>query len=72
MLSKPERRKASGWRCYDDLRPQLEGVPAEVLDGLAELIEQPDIPGGGERANALIGQHNEWIRAEARRLGLLR
>ena len=72
ILSKPERRKASGWRCYDDLRPQLEGVPAEVLDGLAELIEQPDIPGGGERANALIGQHNEWIRAEARRLGLLR
>ena len=66
------KNKEIQWDCFDELRPNLNGTPARVLDGLAEVIRQPDRPGGPERVEALIEEHNIWIRGEARRLGLIK
>ncbi len=65
-----KKQKEPNWACYDELRPALSGPPAEVLDGLGDLMRQPDVPGGEDRLKALIDQHSTWLEAEARRFGL--
>jgi hypothetical protein len=65
-----KKQKEPSWTCYEELRPALSGPPAEVLDGLSDLMRQPDVPGGQDRLKALIDQHSTWLEAEARRFGL--
>ena len=63
--------KEPRWRCFDELRPSATGTPAQILDGIAEVIRQPMSQAVSERLEALIEEHNVWIRGEARRLGLI-
>ena len=71
IVREGSKAKAPTWTCFDELRPLLEGTPARVLDGFAEVMRQPDVPGVAERFNGLVKEHNVWIRGEARRLGLV-
>ncbi len=65
------KTKEPQWNCFDEIRPRMTGTPAQILDGIAEVIRQPNVPGGPGRLEALIEEHNVWIRGEARRLGLI-
>ena len=65
------KAKEPRWNCFDEIRPRMSGTPADILDGIAEVIRQPEVPGGPQRLEALIEEHNVWIRGEARRLGLI-
>ena len=48
------KTKEPRWNCFDEIRPRLSGTPAQILDGIAEVIRQPNVPGGPERLEALI------------------